>query len=55
MKQGGGFQQYAFLAQAAHRERERRLTISKIRITGQISELKFKLLALKPQAPIFKD
>ena len=53
---GGNFNSTDYyLAKAAHRAQEQRLTSEKIRITGLISELKFKLLAPKPQTPIFKD
>jgi chromosome segregation ATPase len=42
-----------YLQQATYRDREQRLTREKIQITGKINDLRFMLLARKPQAPFF--
>ncbi len=44
-----------YLEKAAHREREQRLTLEKIKVIGKINDLKFKLLSPKPQPSLFDN
>ena len=44
-----------YLQQAAYKHREQALTREKIQITGKINDLRFLLIAHKPQEPLFEN